>query len=46
MENETITTLKNMPAGNIGLAKGGLTYFAETFVLKQSFVLLVVIQTC
>ena len=24
---------------NIGFAKGGLTFFVETFVLKQTFVL-------
>ena len=27
------------PAGNSGLAKGGLTCFVETFVLKQTFML-------
>jgi len=27
------------PAGNSGLAKGGLTCFVETLVLKQTFVL-------
>jgi hypothetical protein len=37
-ENET-TKLTRMPATNSGLAKGGLTCFVETFVLKQTFVL-------
>jgi hypothetical protein len=31
--------LRLMPAANSGLAKGGLTCFVETFVLKQTLVL-------
>ncbi len=31
---------KESPAGNSGLAKGGLTCFAETFVQARTFVLL------
>jgi len=30
---------EEITAGNSGLAKGGLTCFVETFVLKQTFVL-------
>ena len=32
-------TVDRMPAGNSGLAKGGLTCFVETFVQIQTFVL-------
>ena len=32
-------TLDRRPAGNSGLAKGGLTCFIETFVLGSTFVL-------
>jgi len=32
-------TVDRRPAGNSGLAKGGLTCFVETFVVKQTFVL-------
>ena len=32
-------TTERTPASNSGLAKGGLTCFVETFVVKQTFVL-------
>ena len=36
----TTTPMDERSTGyNIGLAKGGLTYFVETFVLNQTFVL-------
>ena len=39
MEENKTTEMTRMPAHNSSLAKGGLTYFVETFVLGSTFVL-------
>ena len=39
MEENKTTEMTRMPAHNSSLAKGGLTYFIETFVLGSTFVL-------
>lgn len=39
MEENKTTEMTRMPAHNSGLAKGGLTFFVETFVQGSKFVL-------